>query len=100
MATPIRAIICPSMLSCDFARLAEEAQRMLNLGADWLHMDVMVRLFSSPLSPFPPCLFFFLKNEMLFINSIHAGHLSFFMLNLGRVNNYLSPSIWKVCDCK
>jgi ribulose-phosphate 3-epimerase len=29
------------MLSSDFARLAEEAQRMLDSGADYLHMDVM-----------------------------------------------------------
>ena len=31
--------IAPSMLSCDFARLAEEAERIAN--ADWLHVDVM-----------------------------------------------------------
>lgn len=31
--------IAPSMLSCDFARLADEAQRIAN--ADWLHVDVM-----------------------------------------------------------
>lgn len=30
------------MLSSDFANLAAEAERMMNLGADWLHMDVMV----------------------------------------------------------
>ncbi|XP_021593603.1 ribulose-phosphate 3-epimerase, cytoplasmic isoform [Manihot esculenta] len=33
--------IAPSMLSSDFANLASEAERMLNCGADWLHMDVM-----------------------------------------------------------
>lgn len=38
------ARIAPSMLSSDFARLADEARRMLEAGADWLHMDVMVRL--------------------------------------------------------
>lgn len=38
-----RSLIAPSMLSSDFARLAEEAQRMVDAGADWLHMDVMVR---------------------------------------------------------
>lgn len=35
--------IAPSMLSGDFARLAEESNRMLSFGADWLHLDVMVR---------------------------------------------------------
>mmetsp|Transcript_125308 Transcript_125308/g.187164 ORF Transcript_125308/g.187164 Transcript_125308/m.187164 type:complete len:224 (+) Transcript_125308:23-694(+) len=33
--------IAPSMLSGDFARLGEEANRMLSYGADWLHLDVM-----------------------------------------------------------
>ena len=31
-----RARIAPSLLSCDLSRLAEDAQRMLDLGADWL----------------------------------------------------------------
>eukprot|EP00842_Homolaphlyctis_polyrhiza_P000788 jgi/Hompol1/170/HPOL_003020-RA len=35
------AKIAPSMLSSDFACLAAEAQRMVDLGADYLHMDVM-----------------------------------------------------------
>ncbi|KAK4754682.1 hypothetical protein SAY87_002786 [Trapa incisa] len=35
------AKIAPSMLSSDFANLASEAQRMLDCGADWLHMDIM-----------------------------------------------------------
>ncbi|KAI3636186.1 hypothetical protein MIR68_005538 [Amoeboaphelidium protococcarum] len=36
-----QAKIAPSLLSGDFARLAEECQRMVDCGADMLHMDVM-----------------------------------------------------------
>ncbi len=39
MATPSRPLIAPSILSADFARLAEEAAAVE--GADWLHVDVM-----------------------------------------------------------
>ncbi len=35
------AAISPSILSADFARLAEECKRMVGLGAEWLHVDVM-----------------------------------------------------------
>ncbi|KAL9269798.1 Ribulose-phosphate 3-epimerase, cytoplasmic isoform-like protein [Drosera capensis] len=37
----VKAKIAPSMLSSDFANLASEAQRMVDSGADWLHMDIM-----------------------------------------------------------
>ena len=33
--------ICPSILSCDFANLESECNRMVQYGADWLHIDVM-----------------------------------------------------------
>lgn len=35
------AIISPSLLSCDFGKMAAEADRMEKAGADWLHIDVM-----------------------------------------------------------
>lgn len=35
------AIIAPSILSADFARLGEEVKTVLEAGADWVHFDVM-----------------------------------------------------------
>lgn len=40
MMTP-KVIVAPSILSSDFARLADEAARMKQFGADWLHVDCM-----------------------------------------------------------
>ncbi|KAL9331232.1 hypothetical protein ACSQ67_000842 [Phaseolus vulgaris] len=44
--------IAPSMLSSDFANLASEAHRMLDFGADWLHMDIMSLAINNYLSRF------------------------------------------------
>ena len=41
-ASPDRtALIAPSILSADFARLGEEVRAVLDAGADWIHFDVM-----------------------------------------------------------
>ncbi len=37
----VKAKIAPSLLSADFARLAEEIKELEKAGADWFHLDVM-----------------------------------------------------------
>ncbi len=36
-----KILVAPSLLACDFGRLAEEVQKVQDAGADWLHVDVM-----------------------------------------------------------
>lgn len=71
----MNCIVAPSLLSCDFTRIAEESEMLNKSDADWFHLDVMDGVFVPNISFGLPIISAFRKctNKVLDVHTMIAN---------------------------
>lgn len=67
----MKTIVAPSLLSCDFSKIAEEAQFLNQSDAEWFHLDVMDGVFVPNISFGLPIIKAFREHTNKFLD-VHA----------------------------